>query len=150
MKGITTITPYNSSGVLVPALSVMLDNSMVWIDEYQWNPMISGIHDTIQGGRTEPQEIPRNAKGRPITLETKGKQGYQKKSTVDALWSLRAPGTKYQLKIEHNGIEFTEVVIFRNWEEAGAIEFTMIEELSGLQMDDFWYVGGLRFEVSEL
>jgi hypothetical protein len=127
---------------------VTLDRDMVWTDEYMWSKRRGGYTPTIGGGGIV-QDFAASESGRPITLESAGGQGSQKKSTVEALIELEAvPGATYTLSIVHNGLTMSKTVLFRPGEEDGAVQFTQRTPCDGLQGDDHWYNGRVLLIVA--
>lgn len=127
---------------------VELDRDMVWTDEYLWAQRRGGYTPTIGGGGIV-QDFAAIESGRPITLESAGGQGSQRKDTVEALKALEAvPGATYTLAIEHNGLALTKQVIFKPGEEDGAVQFGQRVPCDGLQGDDHWYSGKVLLIVA--
>ena len=122
--------------------SVVLDSDMIWNDEFHNTDIIAEATATIGGG-VHIQEFTKPEKGRHITLQSTDGQGYQKKSTVEALRAIAASvGATYAFRITHNGLTFSATVRFRNEaSEEGAVVFDMAHVCDGLQSDNFWYSG---------
>lgn len=127
--------------------TIVLDRDMVWTDEFAWTAVRSEATPTIGGGdHVQSYTIPES--GRPITLESRNKQGAQRKATVAALKALsEIPGGEYSLSISHNGISFSRTVRFRNEIDGGAVQFSMRNECDGLARDTAWYDGIIYLSV---
>lgn len=143
---ISKIKTVSNSEYLFEYPIVTLDNDMVWIDEYSWQPTVATVTPTVgEGVNIQEYEKP-NENNRLITLETTEGQGYQRKKTVDALKACAAiPAGRFFLRISHNNRVLERVVRFRA--EENAVDFEMIANLDGLQNDDFWYAGTIRLAV---
>lgn len=126
---------------------VTLNSDMVWSDEYKWSPLYASVQETLGGGRviqefSKPTEI-----GRVITLQTLDNQGYQNKSTVDALTALTAqPESIYVLTIISNSITLEKTVRLRNEVDGGAVQFEMSDNMNGLQKAGMKYSGSIYME----
>ena len=119
---------------------VTLDNDMIHRDEYAFNPILASAQRTVGGG-VYVQEFAAQTAGRMITLEATQTQGWQLKTTVDALHALAAtPGATYTLTIGSENY----TVRFANELESGPIQMQPVHDLAGTVPDTIYYIGTIN------
>lgn len=126
--------------MIVSIGSVTLDNELVWVDEFDFAPVIASAERTV-GGRLVIQE--RSLQGaRPITLQGDEDRGWQKRSTIEALKNMAGiTGATYTLIYG----TFTTIVRFRH-EEGNPVQFAPVKDYLPDPGTDEWYYGKILLQ----
>lgn len=131
------------------AALVVFDHDMLWIDEFEFNPMLVDEEDTVDFGIWHNEVLRPNEVGRKITLESSGGFGLQKKSTVAALKALDIiPNTKYKILIQDENLTVEKIVRFDHSSAEGGVSFRPATDISGLSPAGFWYTGRIKMLVT--
>jgi len=128
---------------------VTLDNDMLWIDEFEYNPILIDESDTADYGIWHNEALRPDEVGRKITLESQDGLGFQKRSTVIALKMLDiVPNTKYKLKIIDEGSTIEKIVRFDHSGDEGGVSFRPASSIAGISPTEFWYTGRISMIVT--
>lgn len=78
--------------------SVAISDDLIWVDEYQWSPVVQSQQLTLAGALVIQEAA--QLKGRPITLQGGDERGWMTKAELDALFALAAtPNTTHTLTL---------------------------------------------------
>lgn len=97
---------------------IALPNSLLWTDEFSWNPSVSEVSYSLSGALLV--DVATRQKGRPITLEPPSEEmAWVKRSTASLLKDWTSPADrKMRLVLEYPTDTRQFIVMFRHNEAA--------------------------------